>query len=277
MGPPVPMDDFGGDEHRPAPARGIAWYLGRIGRRTVAAVADFVVPAQCHVCHAAVDVQNTLCGGCWRQIHFIRAPLCDRLGIPLPGGVAATGRILSAAALADPPDYDRARAVAHFTGALRPLVHRLKYNDRQDVRALFGNWLTEAGRGLTDDADVLIPVPLSRSRLLWRRFNQAALLAGEVSRQTGVPMEPLALVKRKSTKPQVGLTRAQRQENVGGAFAISKQRRHLIEGRNVVLVDDVITTGATVSACARVLRRAGAARVDVLALGLVTDLARDQQ
>jgi ComF family protein len=269
------MDNERPDEFQ----RALAWRDplaagGRLARKTLAAVADFLVPAQCLVCHAAVDAQNTLCGACWRQIHFIRAPLCDRLGIPLPGGVAAAGRIVSASAAANPPDYDRARAVAHFTGAIRPLVHRLKYNDRQETRALFGAWLTEAGRDLTADADLLIPVPLSRTRLLWRRFNQSAMLAHELSRQTGVPMAALALVRRRSTPPQVGLTRAQRDENVAGAFAVTRQGRTLIRDRNVVLIDDVITTGATVSACARVLRRAGAARVDVLALGLVTDLAR---
>ena len=250
-----------------------AW-VGVALRRGASRLADFLVPAQCLVCHAAVDAQNTLCGACWRQIHFIRHPVCDRLGMPLPGGVAASGRIVSAAAIAAPPDYDRARAVAHFTGALRPLVHRLKYNDRLEVRALFGTWLTEAGRDLTIDADVLIPVPLSRRRLIWRRFNQSALLAQELSRHTGVPMAALALVRQKSTPPQVGLTQAQRHANMAGAFAVTKQGRVLIQDRNVVLVDDVITTGATVSACARVLRRAGAARVDVLALGLVTDFAR---
>jgi ComF family protein len=246
-------------------------------RRALTAVSDFLVPAQCLACHKAVDVHNALCGLCWRNIQFIRAPMCDRLGIPLPGGVAATGRLVSAAALADPPDYDRARAVAHFTGTLRPLVHRLKYSDRHETRALFGAWLTDAGRDLTADADVLIPVPLNRSRLLWRRFNQSALLALEVSRQTGVPMDALALIKRKSTPPQVGLTQAQRQDNVAGAFALTRAGRARINGAHVVLIDDVITTGATVSACARVLKRAGAAHVDVLALGLVTDLARTEQ
>jgi ComF family protein len=243
-------------------------------RRGMSSIADFLVPAQCLACHAAVDIHNALCGPCWRQVQFIRAPVCDRLGVPLAGGVAATGRIVSAAALADPPDYDRARAVAHFTGTLRPLVHRLKYSDRHETRALFGAWLMEAGREFTADADLLIPVPLNRSRLLWRRFNQSALLALELSRQSGVPMDALALVKRKSTPPQVGLTQAQRQDNVAGAFAVTKAGRHRIDGAHVILIDDVITTGATVSACARVLKRAGAAHVDVLALGLVTDLAR---
>jgi ComF family protein len=268
-------DDASGTEHVTQSAvQSPNARLAASARRALSTVADFLVPAQCLACHTAVDAQNMLCGGCWRQMHFIRAPLCDRLGIPLPGGVAATGRIVSSAALADPPDYDRARAVAHFTGTLRPLVHRLKYSDRQETRALFGTWLTEAGRELTANADVLIPVPLNRMRLLWRRFNQSALLAHEVSRQTGVPVDAMALIKRKPTPPQVGLTQAQRYDNVAGAFAVTQAGRDRIQGRHVVLIDDVITTGATVSACARVLRRAGAAHVDVLALGLVTDFAR---
>jgi ComF family protein len=267
-------DQFLDDEKAKPQRRRPVETIKLIARLSLTAISDFLVPAQCLACRKAVDAHHALCGPCWRQIQFIRAPVCDRLGIPLPGGVATLGRTVSSAALADPPDYDRARVVAHFTGTLRPLVHRLKYSDRHETRTLFGAWLTDAGRELTADADVLIPVPLNRTRLLWRRFNQSALLAKELSRQTGVPMDALALVKRKATPPQVGLTRAQRQDNVAGAFAVTKAGRARIHGAHVLLIDDVITTGATVSACARVLKRAGAAQVDVLALGLVTDLAR---
>jgi ComF family protein len=181
--------------------------------------------------------------------------------------------MVSAAAAARAPAYDRARAVAHYSGAMRTLVHQFKYSDRHDARSLFGRWLTEAGRELIAGTDVVVPVPLSRWRLLSRRFNQAAILAQELSRNTGVAVDLHALQRARSTPTQVGLTRDQRRRNLAGALRVPKRRSARIEGRNVLLIDDVITTGATVEACARALKRAGAARVDVLALALVTSEA----
>jgi ComF family protein len=215
-----------------------------------------------------MTAHNTLCAACWPQIDFIRPPLCDRLGLPLP---FATGDVsLSAAAFSDPPEYDRARAVAHYSGLMRRLVHDLKFHDRDDLTVLLAGWLAEAGRELLHEADLIVPVPLSRSRLLRRRFNQAARLGDDLSRRTGIAMDALSLVRVRSTASQVGLSRAQREENVRGAFAVREERRDRIDGRHVVLIDDVVTTGATVSAATRALRRAGAMRVDVLALALAT-------
>jgi ComF family protein len=182
------------------------------------------------------------------------------------------GTMVSAAAVADPPAYDRARAVARYAGAMRSLIHGLKFRDRHDARRLFGRWLVEAGSELASESDVVVPVPLGRWRMLLRRFNQAAILAGEIARLTGLAYEPTALERVRATRSQVGLTRAQRRANVAGAFAVSLHRKRHISGRRVLLVDDVITTGATVGACARALKRAGAASVDVLALALVTDM-----
>lgn len=180
--------------------------------------------------------------------------------------------MISAAAAADPPDYARARAVAAYEGVMRRLIHDLKYHDRHDARRLFGRWLVEAGGGLLGDAAaVLVPVPLSRWGLIKRRFNQAAILAHEIARETGHAVIPRALVRTRRIRSQVGLTRQQRRENVRGAFRVPERQRRHIAGRRVILIDDVITTGATARACARALRRAGAAEVDVLALALVTD------
>ena len=238
-------------------------------RKVTAACADFVLPPLCVACHVPLASHDALCPACWSQVDFIRPPLCDRLGLPMPfdtGGV-----MVSAAAAADPPDYDRARAVARYDGIMRALIHDLKFRDRHDSKRLLGRWLTEAGAELLADADILVPVPLTRVRLISRRFNQAAILANEVARRTGLRSFPLALQRTRRTPPQVGLTRAQRRENVAGAFAVAQKAR--IDGASVILIDDVITTGATAGACARALKRAGAARVDVLALALVTDAA----
>jgi ComF family protein len=237
------------------------------------ALADIVLPPVCLACHHHIAAHDCLCGECWRDVHFIRQPMCDVLGIPLPA-TDLEGRIVSAAALANPPDYDRARAVAHFSGAMRKLVHQFKYNDRQETRALFGRWLMSTGTELIEDADMIIPVPLNRRRLLWRRFNQSAVLALEVAQHASRPYEPTLLHRVKRTAPQVGLSQVQRRDNVRGAFRVSKAMRPRLEGQRVLLIEDVITTGATVNACARELKRAGAQRVDVLALGLVTDESR---
>jgi ComF family protein len=191
--------------------------------------------------------------------------------MPLPFDTGE--RMVSAAAAARPPAYDRARAVAHYSGAMRALVHQFKYADRHDGRALFGRWLAEAGRDLSVGIDVVVPVPLSRLRLLSRRFNQAAILAQELARQTGLAVDPHLLQRTRFTKTQVGLTHDQRRRNLAGAFRVRRNRQAWLDGRRVLLVDDVITTGATVEACARALKRAGAARVDVLALALVTNEA----
>lgn len=242
---------------------------GEVLRRTAGAIADLVVPPLCLSCHALLTSHDSLCPSCWGKIDFIRPPLCDRLGLPMPFDTG--GDMISAAAAAEPPDYDRARAVARFDGVMRALIHDLKFRDRHDARRLFGRWLVQAGAALLADADIIIPVPLTRGRLLSRRFNQSAILALEVSRLTGVKAELRALLRTRRTQPQVGLTRPQRRQNVAGAFAVAGDLRARIAGAKVVLIDDVVTTGATASACARTLKRAGAARVDVLALALVTD------
>ncbi len=235
-------------------------------------VADFLLPPRCLACQRRLSGHNAVCGSCWREVRFIRRPICDRLGIPMPFDLGGT--IVSPAAEIDPPDYDRARAAAHFSGRLRTMVHQLKYADRHDAVALFGQWLVTAGQDLFEDCDLIVPVPLYRRRLLWRRFNQAALLAREVASHTGIRLDPLLLQRTRGTRPQVGLSEDQRRLNVRGAFRVARLHGKGLAGSRVILVDDVVTTGATVNACARTLKRAGCARVDVLALGLVTaDLA----
>ncbi len=243
----------------------------RVGtlRKALGAVADVLVPPLCLSCHRRLSTHDALCPKCWSDIDFIRPPLCDRLGLPLPYDTGAP--MISAAAAAHPPAYDHARAVARFDKVMRELIHDLKFHDRHDARRLFGRWLAEAGAELLADADLIVPVPLTRTRLIARRFNQSAILAHEVARLVHVKVEPLALLRVRPTKPQVGLSREQRRQNVSGAFAVAPNRKAALVSAKIVLVDDVITTGATAEACARALKRAGAARVDVLALALVAD------
>lgn len=244
---------------------------GGVLRRAADALADLLVPPLCLACHASLASHDALCPSCWGKVDFIRPPLCDRLGLPMPFDVG--GPMISAAAVAALPDYDRARAVARFDGPIRALVHDLKFRDRHDSLRLLARWLRQAGSELLEDADLLVPVPLARARLLSRRFNQSALLARELSRLTGIPADPFALRRTRRTKSQVGLTPDQRRKNVRGAFAVPQSRKASVEGARIVLIDDVITTGATAGACARVLKRAGAERVDMLVVALVADVA----
>jgi ComF family protein len=235
--------------------------------RAFGAIADVLMPPLCLACHRRLAAHDALCPSCWRDIDVIRSPLCDRLGLPMPYDTGAP--MMSAAAAADPPAYDRARAVARIEGVMRMLIHDLKFHDRHDARRLFGRWLAEASAELLADADLL--VPLTRRRLLSRRLNQSALLAHGVARPSRIGVEPLALLRVRPTKPQVGLSRQRRRDNVANAFAVAPGRKDAVTGKKIVVADDVITTGATAEACARALKRAGAARVDVLALAMVTD------
>jgi len=182
-------------------------------------------------------------------------------------------------ALANPPVFSRARAAAHYSGIMRRLIVRFKFEDKHEPLPLFIKLMREAGRELLDDAGLLVPVPLHRLRLLQRRFNQSALLAKGLSRVSGIPVAVTALKRTRRTSAQVGLSQEARQENVARAFGVSRNCRRTVHGKNVLLIDDVITTGATANACASALLEAGASRVDVLAIALVShgvaDLEKD--
>src|SRR5690606_2557521 len=236
-------------------------------RRAGTMLADLLYPQRCVACGAATAEAHALCPRCWGGLAFIERPFCERLGTPF--AVDIGGLLLSPAAIADPPVFARARAVARFDGAAWEMVHRLKYGDRMDLAEAMGRMMVRAGSEILAEAEVLLPVPLHRTRLFSRRFNQAAALARVISRHAGVPWEAEVLRRVKRTRPQAGLTRPQRAGNLQGAFAVPPERRMAVEGRSVVLVDDVLTTGATANAASRALLRAGARQVDVLAFARV--------
>lgn len=198
---------------------------------------------------------------------FIERPYCERLGTPFTSDIG--GAVLSPAAIADPPAYDRARAAARYGDVARDLVHLLKYGDRLDLARPLGRWMARAGAELLADADALVPVPLHWSRLWQRRFNQSAALAQAISSISGVPVADHILARDQATPPQVGLTKSERASNVQGAFSVPESARIDVKGRKLIVIDDVLTSGATASACARVLRRARASRIDVLVLARV--------
>lgn len=232
---------------------------------------DVALPTLCVACREPV-AGDGVCAACWARLSFIAPPYCERLGIPFvydpgPG-------LLSMEAIAAPPSYRRARAALRYDDAAKPLVHGLKYQDRTDLAPTMGRWMARAGQELLAGADLLVPVPLHWRRGFSRRFNQSGALAAAVSRISGVPMAPLALARLKPTRQQVGLSRSDRAKNVQGAFKVLPGQKPAVAGRRIVLVDDVLTSGATVESCARALLRAGAADVDVLVFARVVDSFR---
>jgi ComF family protein len=200
-------------------------------------------------------------------LSLIEPPYCARLGIPFtydpgPG-------LLSMEAIANPPAYDRARAAVRYDDTARALVLSFKYSDRLDLAPMLGRWMARAGRELLSGADALLPVPLHWRRLWARRFNQSAMLAGTISHIAGVPVLHDALKRMRATPQQVGLSKAERADNVQGAFRVPADKKAIVAGRRLVLIDDVLTSGATADTCARALLRAGAAHVDVLVFARV--------
>lgn len=238
-------------------------------RRVVGGLLDALLPPVCVACERPLADTAGVCMACWAKIGFIERPYCERTGRPLSYDLGPGA--LSAAAIANPPVYDRARAVCRHGDIARQMVHGLKYRDRIELADIMGRWMARAGLQLLRESDLLIPVPLHRWRLWTRRFNQSAALAQTISKVCGLPVEYTALRRIRATRRQVGLDVKARQTNVRGAFRVSGAHRTGIAGRRVVLVDDVYTTGATVSACTRALRRAGAAQVDVLTFATVVD------
>lgn len=234
-----------------------------------AALLDVLLPPQCLACHEPVSDHGTLCPSCWTRIDFIEPPLCDKTGLPFaydPGE-----GVFSGAALVRDTHYARLRAVARYGDVARALVHGLKYHDRLEGAPALARWMRRAGRVLIDDCDVILPVPLHGWRRWRRRYNQAALLVREIARNE--PVRPLYGVLRRSraTRPQIGLNPRQRRRNVAGAFTLAPDAGECVATKRVLLVDDVLTTGATADACAAALKRGGARKIDVLVFARVVD------
>ena len=232
---------------------------------------DIALPPVCASCREPVGDGAGLCASCWSKLSPIERPFCEKLGIPFtydpgPG-------VYSMQAIADPPAYSRARAAVRYDDVARTLVHALKYGDRLDLAPTMARWMARAGKDLLADADTIVPVPLHWRRLWARRFNQSATLSNFIAREASRPVNLTSLRRSRATPQQVGLSRAARATNVQGAFRIDPAGRAALRGRHVLLVDDVLTSGATVDTCARALLRAGARQVDVLVFARVVDAA----
>ncbi len=242
--------------------------VSRAARHTGRALLDFVYPPLCAACRAPVSEPHALCADCWQAIGFLDGPVCTVCGLPFeldPGADTTCG-----ACHADPPPFDKARSVMRYDDASRKPILAFKRADRLDLALPFARWLERTGRSLMEEADVVVPVPLHWTRLWQRRYNQSALLATRIAHSTGKRLEAFALTRIRATPSQGEMVSAKaRRRNVRGVFKVEPKHRAALAGKTVLLIDDVLTTGATVAACARALKRAGATRVLVLTLARV--------
>ena len=236
---------------------------------------DSVLPPRCPFTGEIVDSQGMVAPEAWKNLTFIAAPYCHACGFPFDFAVSSgQGEVLCPSCHADRPPYGRARSAIAYDDASRDFILGFKHGDRTEAVVSMIPWLRAAGADLWDGADLLVPVPLHRLRLLRRRYNQAALIAQKIGKDRGIPCLVDALIRRKATPSQGHLTASERQKNVRHAFSVNGKCQQKIIGKKIILVDDVYTTGATVSECVSILLRAGAASVDVLTLARVVKPSR---
>jgi ComF family protein len=231
---------------------------------------DVVLPPRCPVTGEIVDAQGMLAPAAWAELSFISRPYCKCCGFPFEFAVpAGSGDNLCAACLVERPPYDSARAALVYNDASRDFILKFKHGDQTHNAVAMTPWLRTAGQDFWGRADVIMPVPLHRFRLLRRRYNQAALMAQRMAKEMGVIYLPDSLVRTRATPTQGHLKARARADNVRRAFAVPDKKSKTVMGKNIILMDDVYTTGSTVKECAIALKEAGAATVYILCLARV--------
>ena len=241
--------------------------VGKFCRSAVGQVINMVMPPACLNCAQPVQSAGDLCMDCWSGIQFLSPPWCACCGLPFAYDEGAQS--ICGACSEKQPAFDRARAVYVYSEQSRDMILKFKHGDRTDMAPAFAHWLARAGQDLLQTAEILAPVPLHRRRILKRRYNQAALIAAHLPRPPGCRYIPDLLHRVKNTGSQGGLNRRARYRNLSGAFKINEKFKADIAGKRVLLIDDVLTTGATVETCAAQIKRAGAHSVDVLTLARI--------
>ncbi|MGL4825363.1 MAG: ComF family protein [Alphaproteobacteria bacterium] len=225
---------------------------------------EFLLPHQCPCCLKRLE-RRGVCGTCWGRLRFITSPCCVRCGYPFSFEMAHEAS-LCGGCLKEAPPFSKALSVLAYNDVSKQLLFAFKRGRRLALVPLFSQWLVNRGASLFQGADLVVPVPLHWTRLWQRRFNQSAVLAKFVSEKTGIPSSPMALKRIRATPSQGLMARNQRFKNVEGAFQVSKKYKPSLKGKVVILLDDVHTTGATLNACAKILKKAGTKEIRVLTL-----------
>jgi ComF family protein len=249
------------------PDLGLSVRVRRAGRLAL----DLLLPPRCAGCDNPVSVQGQFCAVCFGRINLIGPPLCDRCGVPFAAAEQGAAGATCPGCHDHPPLFRLARAALRYDEHARRLILPLKHGDRVELASILAPMMVRAGAALLQQADMLVPVPLHRRRLFQRKYNQAAVLAFAVGRLVGRPVIPDAMVRTRRTAPLDEKSPEERAREVAGSFAVRASRLVRIAGRTVLLVDDVMTSGATANACAVALLEAGAAAVDVLVAARVPD------
>lgn len=227
---------------------------------------NLLLPPRCFNCGDLAKASNQLCGPCWKSLNFITSPYCDQCGHPF---VVDESYLICGECMANPPLFTKGRTAFRYDSLIRESILKFKHGDATYLAKPFGKWLSRAAEDILPHCDVIIPVPLHRFRLLKRRYNQATLLSREVSNFSNIPLLTNALVRNKYTESQHGKSRRSREKNVQSVFELKSKYLPSIIKKSVLLIDDVWTTGATLNACVKTLKKVGAKDVYVLTLARV--------
>ena len=231
-------------------------------------VLDFVLPPRCIVSGEEVSHQGMVSPPVWSKLDFISDPFCEKCGVPFEFETG-TGAHLCGACIQKPPPYHRARSALKYNDASRDIILGFKHGDQMHAVLSFMPWLKAAGQDMLMEADILVPVPLHRWRLIRRRYNQAAVLTQRLGRETGIPVLLDALCRTRNTQTQGHLKAGERAKNVRKAFIFREKYKKVIQGKNIVLIDDVYTTGSTIKECVKALKKFNPNQIDVLTIARV--------
>lgn len=228
---------------------------------------DFILPPRCLLCYERTVDAHNVCASCWQGLTFISKPQCVKCGIPFEYGMA--DNLSCAPCLDKQPEFNQMRSAVVYNDISRHLVLCFKHGDMLQLSKLLSRWMHTAGKEIISRSDILIPVPLHFTRLMWRQYNQAAILSNQIAKLADKNKHNEILTRNRYTPSQGKKTYKERVKNVKSAIQINPKYADLICGKNVLLIDDVYTTGATINECCRILKAGGASSIDVLTFARV--------